>query len=103
MGFSQGAALLSAALLSGKLSADGVALLAGFVVEPDTTALTCRPRIFVAHGTRDDVIRVERARKGVERLRGLGLDVVYIEDDVSHKVGIEGTRALKSWLHAVIG
>ena len=102
VGFSQGAALLSAALLSGELCVEGVAMLAGFIVRPPAVSLACRPRIFIGHGIKDEVVSVERARKGVATLRALNLDVVYVEDDVGHKVGITSTRTLKGWIEGVL-
>ncbi|MEY4180700.1 MAG: hypothetical protein RLY70_4274 [Planctomycetota bacterium] len=104
LGFSQGAALISAALLSQRLRVDGAALLAGFVVEPPgPPAIHGAPKVFVAHGTRDEVISIERARRGARLLESLGLPVTRVEDEVGHKVGIQGTRALKSWLHEILG
>jgi phospholipase/carboxylesterase len=99
VGFSQGAALLATAALTGSLSLDGLALLAGFVPKPEKGAqLLSAPDVFAAHGTQDEVVTIERARRGVEYLRGLGLFVTYVEDDVGHKVGIQGTRELKKWM-----
>jgi phospholipase/carboxylesterase len=54
--------------------------------------------VFIAHGTQDEVIAIERARKGAEYLRQLGLEVTFVEDSVGHKVGIQGTRELKRWM-----
>jgi phospholipase/carboxylesterase len=109
LGFSQGAALISAALLSQRLRVDGAALLAGFVVEPPAPATVPasfvhgKPRVFVAHGTKDEVISIERARRGAKLLASLGLPVTHVEDEVGHKVGIQGTRALKKWLDETLG
>lgn len=104
LGFSQGAVLLSDAMLAGEVALDGLGLLAGLVPTPEEKPhVIGHPRVLVAHGVSDEVIRVERARQGVELLRSLGLDVTYVEDAVGHKVGIEGTRALKAWLHEVLG
>jgi phospholipase/carboxylesterase len=104
LGFSQGAALISAALLSQRLRVDGAALLAGFVLEPPgPPAVHGAPKVFVAHGTRDEVISIERARRGAKLLESLGLPVTHIEDDVGHKIGVQGTRALKTWLHDLLG
>lgn len=104
LGFSQGAALISAALLSRQLRVAGAALLAGFVVEPPgPPAVHGTPRVFMAHGTRDEVISIERSRRGARLLEGLGLPVTHVEDDVGHKIGIQGTRALKAWLHDLLG
>jgi phospholipase/carboxylesterase len=104
LGFSQGAALISAALLSQRLRVDGAALLAGFVVEPPgPPAVHGAPKVFMAHGTRDEVISIERARRGAKLLENLGLPVTQVEDDVGHKIGVQGTRALRNWLHELIG
>lgn len=99
IGFSQGSVLLSAAILTGALRLDGLAILAGFVPKPDDSVrLLGLPDVFLAHGTQDEVVRVDRARSAVEYLRSLRLSVTYVEDDVGHKVGVQGTRALKEWL-----
>jgi phospholipase/carboxylesterase len=99
MGFSQGSVLLSAALLTGKLSLEGLGILAGVAFEgEEPPVINGRPRILIAHGTQDEVLTVDRARAGAQRLRMLGLDVTYVEEEVGHKVGVQGTRALKEWL-----
>jgi phospholipase/carboxylesterase len=104
-GFSQGSALLSAAVLTGALRLDGLAILAGFVSKVGAQEhIQGSPDLFVAHGTADDVLPVGRAREGVERLRSYGLKVTYIEEEgVGHKLGIEGMRALKEWMARVGG
>lgn len=101
IGFSQGAALLSRALLNGAVRLDGLAVLAGFIPQPEHGAnLLSTPEVFVAHGREDEVVPIDRARAGVSYLQQLGLSVTCVEDDVAHKVGIQGTRELKSWLAA---
>jgi predicted esterase len=96
-GFSQGAVLLSAAGLPGRISFDGLALLAGFIVLPEVVVVN-PPVVFVAHGTLDEAVSVEKTRKGVNALKAMGISVDFIEEPVGHKVGIEGTRALKQWM-----
>ncbi len=101
IGFSQGAVLLSTAVLTGAIGLDGLALLAGFVPKVEGEVQILKPlEVFVAHGVQDEVVRIDRARSGVEYLRDLGLSVTYVEDEVGHKVGIQGTRALREWLAA---
>ena len=104
-GFSQGSVLLSAAVLTGVVRLDGLAILAGFVSKVGEQRLVQgRPDVFVAHGTADEVLSVEKARIGVERLRSYGLPVTYIEEDgVGHKLGIQGMRGLKEWMARVSG
>ncbi len=102
IGFSQGAVLLSAGTFEGILEFDAIAALAGFVVLPlETKDANRKVKVFIAHGSEDDVIPVERARSSVEALRGLSIDVEYVEEPVKHKVGIQGTRALGNWLSAL--
>ena len=104
-GFSQGSVLLSAAVLTGVVRLDGLAILAGFVSKVGEQRLVQgRPDVFVAHGNADEVLSVEKARTGVERLRSYGLPVTYIEEDgVGHKLGIQGMRGLKEWMARVSG
>lgn len=102
LGFSQGSVLLSASVLTNALRLDGLGVLAGFLYKGgDVAALSTKPEVFIAHGSNDEVISVAKARKGVERLRNLGLTVEYVEEEVGHKVGVQGTRALKEWLGRV--
>lgn len=102
LGFSQGSVLLSASVLTDALHLDGLGILAGFLYKGgDVPAIRARPEVFIAHGSNDEVISVAKARKGGERLRALGLSVEYIEEEVGHKVGVQGTRALKEWLARV--
>ena len=103
MGFSQGSVLLSAVALRGFVEFDGIAVLAGFVFQPETPLTIAKvPSVFIAHGTEDQTIPVSQARDGVETLRGLGVPVQYIEEEVGHKIGIQGTRALKAWIGSVM-
>jgi predicted esterase len=99
IGFSQGSVLLSAAVLTGTLQLDGLGILAGFVSRLGETALIRgNPKVFVAHGTADEVLSIEKARTGVNRLRSAGLTVTFVEEEgVGHKLGIQGMRALKEW------
>jgi predicted esterase len=104
-GFSQGSVLLSAAMLTGAIRLDGLGILAGFVSKVgESPLIQGRPDIFVAHGASDEVLSVEKARVGVERLRSYGLAVTYIEEEgVGHKLGIQGMRGLKDWMIRVAG
>lgn len=104
-GFSQGSFLLSTVSLRGFFAFSGVAILAGGLLREtmEIGEVKYHPRFFVAHGRGDETITVERAREGVVWLRQHGLSVEYVEEDVGHKVGIEGTRALKEWLRGVVG
>jgi len=103
LGFSQGSVLLSAVTFLGLVEFDAIAVLAGFVYLPsESTSLNKIPEVFVAHGSLDETIPVSKAQSGVEALRALGVRVEYVEEAVGHKVGVQGTRALKQWLQSTI-
>jgi predicted esterase len=100
VGFSQGAAVLSSYALSNvEPRLAGVALLAGFIPEfAEWENAAELPDLFVAHGTEDDVISFEHAERCTSRLRESGVAVTFVSESVRHKIGVEGFRALKSWL-----
>ena len=97
VGFSQGAALAFALATAGDVRPLGVASLAGLLPRGDLSGLAGLP-VFWAHGNRDDIVPVQRARADLERLRALGAQLTYCEDDVGHKVGVACMRALRRWL-----
>jgi predicted esterase len=77
-----------------------VVSLAGFV--PDGFEVRAGARlagvpVYWGHGTKDDQVPVQRARRDVSRLRQAGLDVTYCEADVGHKLGADCLRGLKGW------
>ena len=58
-----------------------------------------RPRIFVAHGTRDNVYNVMGSRRFiVPRLKGAGYDVTYLEFEGPHWVPMPVAREALEWL-----
>ena len=99
LGFSQGGALLSLATQRAPGRFDGVGLLASFVVTPlDPRTLSHPPEFFIAHGTEDSVIQVDRARRGATALREVGAVVEYHEEPVGHKIGSSSLKALGAWM-----
>ena len=101
MGFSQGAAMSS---LLAFLYADRVGklgILAGFVPSGLDALAEQRPLegkpVFVAHGTRDETVPIERARASIRILEKAGARVTYCEDDVGHKLSIACLHALKKF------
>lgn len=102
MGFSQGAAMSSvlAFLHPGRVRKIGI--LAGFVPSGLEEYASKRPlegkSVFVAHGTQDEMVPIDRARASMEVLEQAGAEIVYCEDDVGHKVSLNCLRALRSYL-----
>lgn len=96
-GFSDGASYaLGLGLASGGLFSRAVAFSPGFVPE---TRRDGAPRIFVNHGTADEVLPIERtSRRIVPALRDEGLDVTYREFPGPHTVPREIAREAVDWL-----
>jgi phospholipase/carboxylesterase len=97
-GFSDGASYaLSLGLANGDLFEALLAFSPGFAAPPGRTG---RPRVWIAHGSADRVLPVERCGRRVARqLTGAGYDVTYDEFDGGHVVtpGLV-TAALETWL-----
>ena len=102
IGFSQGAAMsnLLTFLYPQRIRKTGI--LAGFVPGKLDELVAKRPLagkpFFVAHGTKDDMVPVDRARASIEILEQAGAQVTYCEDEVGHKVSLNCLRALRSFL-----
>ncbi len=97
-GFSDGGSYaLSLGLANGDLFEALLAFSPGFAAPPGRTG---RPRVWVAHGTHDRVLPVERCgRRVVQQLTAAGYDVVYDEFDGGHVVTPAlVTAALDTWL-----
>lgn len=58
--------------------------------------LTDKP-VFVAHGTRDQLVPVEMARRSVDLLEQAGANVAYCENDVGHKLGADCFYSLENF------
>jgi phospholipase/carboxylesterase len=101
IGFSQGAALANTLALMNPGRIERVAILAGFVPQGAEELVRGRPldgkKFFVAHGSRDDMVRVEHAQLSVSLLEAAGAQVTFCEDDVGHKVGAGCLRALENF------
>jgi len=92
-GFSDGAsAALSLGLMNGDLFSAICAFSPGFI---NTSApLMGRPRIFISHGSEDDILPIERCgRRIASALKDAGYRVTYHEFDGGHTVPPEIGRA----------
>lgn len=96
-GFSQGAAAAFALAARGGPLA-GVAVLAGFLPEGELPAGAWHGlRVFWGHGTLDEQVPIERARRGVRALDQAGARVEFCETGVDHRLGAACLRALRGW------
>lgn len=102
LGFSQGAAMCSllAFLYPDRIRKLGI--LAGFVPSSVEALVEQRPlagkQVFVAHGTQDETVPVDRARSSIKILEQAGAQVTYCEDEVGHKLSLTCLHALRKFL-----
>jgi phospholipase/carboxylesterase len=100
-GFSQGAALAFSWVLSSPGRVSSVAGLSGFLPEGVDSLVEKTPlegkKIFIAHGTRDDLVPVTKARAAAETLQRAGAQVTYCEDNVGHKLSLNCYHGLQSF------
>ncbi len=101
IGFSQGAAMVS---VLGMLFPDRVrkmGVLAGFVPSGMDEYVAKKPltgkNVFVAHGTQDEMVKIERARDSIRLLKQAGAAVTWCEDEVGHKLSANCLRALEQY------
>jgi phospholipase/carboxylesterase len=102
MGFSQGAAMVNVLAILHPNRIRKLAVLAGFVPAGVEGLVLKKPlagkNVFVAHGTQDQMIPLDRARASMALLEQAGAQVTYCEDEVGHKLGANCLRALENYL-----
>jgi phospholipase/carboxylesterase len=103
IGFSQGAILSYATALTYPEKIAKVVALSGYFNQEilpeiiDTKAIS-HLKFFVSHGSVDQVIPVEWARKAKPALENLGLEVAYHEYPIGHGVAPQNFFDFKNWL-----
>lgn len=102
MGFSQGAAMVNIIGMLHPQRVRKMGVLAGFVPSGMEQSIAQRPlegkQVFVAHGTQDIMVSLDRARASIELLERAGAKVTYCEDDVGHKLSPSCLRALEAFM-----
>jgi phospholipase/carboxylesterase len=105
LGFSQGAALAYTMAIMHPERVTSLAGLSGFL--PDSASAWLNPNklkglpVFIAHGTNDVLVPVERARESVGFLQDAGANVTYCEDNVSHKSSAKCFHGLEAFYQRV--
>ena len=103
IGFSQGAILSYATALTYPEKVTKVVALSGYFNQEilpeviDTKAIS-HLKFFVSHGSVDQVIPVDWARKAKPALENLGLEVEYQEYPIGHGVSPKNFFDFKAWL-----
>jgi len=100
-GFSQGGALVNALTLLHPERIRRAAVLAGFMPGGVDDWLARRvladKSIFVAHGTQDELVPLERAQQSIKLLQQAGARVTFCEAEVGHKVSADCLRSLETF------
>ena len=99
-GFSDGASYaLSLGITNGDVFGHVLAFSPGFMAPADQRG---EPRIFISHGTKDQVLAIDRtSRRVAPQLARAGYDVQYYEFDGPHTVPPEIARQALDWFVAV--
>jgi phospholipase/carboxylesterase len=101
IGFSQGAALAYSIATVYPERVATLAGLSGFLPEGASTWLVPNRLsglpVFIAHGTEDNLVPIERARMSVGLVEGAGAVVTYCEDNVGHKLSAKCFRGLEAF------
>lgn len=103
IGFSQGSILGYAVALSYPEKVQRLVAMSGYLnteiaVDDFATNDLNHLKIFASHGTVDQVIPVDWARKSIPVLEELGISVVYKEYQVGHGVAPQNFFDFKNWL-----
>lgn len=102
VGFSQGAAMVSVLGLVYPNRIRKMGVLAGFVPSGLDEYISQKPladkKVFVAHGTKDETVIIDRAHEAVNLFQQAGAEVTFVEDEVGHKLGTNGMKALEEFL-----
>ncbi len=106
-GFSQGAMMSLALLLTRPEKTAGVVAMSGRLPvhvlesEPDREALQGKP-VLLTHGVYDPVLPVENGRAARDYLGGLPVALTYREYPMAHEVSMESLRDVTGWLSAAL-
>lgn len=105
IGFSQGCILSYAVAVSYPEKVQRVVAMSGYwnpeIAVDDYLENDCsKLRIFASHGTVDQVIPVEWARKSIPILQVLGIEIVFKEYMVGHGVAPQNFFDFKHWLNS---
>ena len=105
IGFSQGCILSYAVALSYPEKVQRVVAMSGYlnldiVAENYSSNNFKNLKIFASHGTVDQVIPVDWARKAKPILENLGIETVYKEYPIGHGVSPQNFHDFKNWLQS---
>ena len=104
-GFSQGALMALDSGLRTKQKLAGIIAMSGGLYEEELIDLAPHAGlpVLIGHGSEDEVVPVNYARRARAVLENAGLDVEYHEYPMGHQVAMEEAEAVKGFLGRVLG
>ena len=107
-GFSQGCAMSLMAGLRYKERLGGILGMSGYLPLASKTATERSDAnqltpIFLAHGTRDPMIAIPRARASRDALQAMGYHIDWKEYPMEHSVCPQEIRDMEHWLRRILG
>lgn len=103
-GFSQGAMMSLDAGLRTSRELAGIICMSGGLYEHDLPDLAARRHVpvLITHGSIDDVVAVNYARRARRVLEDAGFDVEYHEYPMGHQIVVEEIAVVKAFLERVL-
>jgi len=103
LGFSQGGVMAYSLALSSPERFAGLAVLSSWVPKELIAELSIKEGVqslptIIQHGSRDQLIELQRARDSVEQLRALRVPLTYREYDMGHEITPRSLTELSAWL-----
>jgi phospholipase/carboxylesterase len=103
LGFSQGGVIASSLALAEPERFAALVSLSSWLPQELANTLTrfsaeSRPQALIHHGSRDELLPVDRGRESVETLRKLGIPVTYREYEMGHEITASSLNDLSAWL-----
>lgn len=103
LGFSQGGVMAYSLALSQPERFAALVVMSSWLSQAlvdglSVSATSQRPATLIQHGSRDELIAVDRARESVEIIRSLRFPVTYREYDIGHEISSRSLTDLSSWL-----
>jgi phospholipase/carboxylesterase len=105
MGFSQGAAMAGVLVSEYPERIGKTAMLAGFLPAGTGQQINGKnlagKEIFIAHGTRDDVVPFSMAEESVRVLSLAGAKVTFCPSDTTHKLSLGCTKEMQEFFQSI--
>lgn len=103
-GFSQGANMSLGLALTTPENVSGFACFSGRFLDEIKPLISKSPSLkllkaFIAHGDADTMLPITYAEENIKQLQTLGIETVFVKDNVAHEISKTELVAFVNWLH----